>query len=168
MPRFVIQKHAASRLHYDFRLEMGGVFRSWAIPKGPSLDPRQKRLAVPVEDHPLGWGAFEGVIDDGYGAGTVIVWDRGEYKNVTEQDGRRVSMNRAFVAGHMTLELDGNKLRGGFALMRMSGRDDGDWLLIKRRDEYANSTDILAKRPESVLSGRTIEEIEDRSHRHAA
>src|SRR5207237_9583133 len=113
MPRFVVQKHAASRLHYDFRLQVGSVYRSWAIPKGPSLDPHEKRLAVEVEDHSLGWGGFEGVIEEGYGAGTVIVWDRGTYRNVTEQDGKPVRMDRALADGHVSLWLEGEKLRGG-------------------------------------------------------
>src|SRR5438874_13063671 len=131
MPRFAIQQHAASRLHYDFRLQVGGVYRSWAIPKGPSLDPREKRLAVEVEDHWLGWGRFEGVIEDGYGAGTVIVWDRGAYRNVSERDGKPVRMDRALTDGRVSLWLDGEKLRGGFVLMRMAGKSGGEWLLIK-------------------------------------
>ena len=111
--RFVIQKHAARRLHYDFRLEVEGVYRSWAVPKGPSMNPRDKRLAVAVEDHPLSWGNFEGVIAAGYGAGTVQIWDRGAYRNRTERDGEPVDMVEALAAGHATFELTGQKLRGG-------------------------------------------------------
>jgi DNA ligase D-like protein (predicted 3'-phosphoesterase) len=120
MPTFVIQKHAASTLHYDFRLEVAGTLKSWAVPKGPSTDPREKRLAVPVEDHPLGWGDFEGVISEGhYGAGAVIVWDRGTYRNETVKDGEPVPMERALEEGHATFWLEGEKLRGGYALTRV-------------------------------------------------
>jgi len=124
--RFVIHKHDASRLHYDLRLEEGGVFRSWALPKGPSLEPGEKHLAVQVEDHPLDYGDFEGVIPEGYGAGTVMIWDRGEWRVTGKHD-----------AGQIDLELDGDKLKGAWTLKRMQGRErDGkQWLLIKRHDE---------------------------------
>jgi DNA ligase D-like protein (predicted 3'-phosphoesterase) len=118
---FVIQKHDASTLHYDFRLEVGRVLRSWAVPKGPSTNPRDKRLAMAVEDHSLGYARFEGVIESGYGAGTVIVWDIGTYENLTERDGRTVPMSRALKDGHAVFELHGEKLRGGYALTRVSG-----------------------------------------------
>jgi DNA ligase D-like protein (predicted 3'-phosphoesterase) len=150
----VIQKHAATRLHYDFRLEVDGALKSWAVPKGPSLDPRERRLAVEVEDHPLSWGDFEGVIGEGqYGAGAVIVWDAGEYRNLD----RDRSMADALRAGHARFWLDGRKLRGGWSLQRMRNRD---WLLIKRRDEGADARRRpTSTQPESVLSGRTVEQV---------
>jgi DNA ligase D-like protein (predicted 3'-phosphoesterase) len=152
VPRFVIQQHDASSMHYDFRLEVAGKYRSWAVPKGPSLDPRDKRLAMEVDDHALSWGEFEGVIpDDSYGAGPVIVWDRGSYRNLREEP-----MEEALDAGHASFWLDGEKLRGGWSLRRIDGRR---WLLVKRRDEEADSGDPVAERPESVKSGRTIEEL---------
>jgi bifunctional non-homologous end joining protein LigD len=155
MAVFVVQKHAASRLHYDFRLEVDGVLRSWAVPKGPSLDPAHKRLAVEVEDHPLSWGDFEGRIGSGYGAGTVIVWDRGTWEPIGDRP-----FADALKAGHASFELHGEKLRGGFTLRRMEDGAKPQWLLIKRRDEHACSgCDIVAERPESALSGRTIEEV---------
>jgi bifunctional non-homologous end joining protein LigD len=158
--RYVIQKHAATRLHYDFRLELDGVLKSWAVPKGPSLDPAEKRLAVHVEDHPLEYGGFEGVIPKGqYGGGTVVVWDRGTW--VPEGDPAR-----AYAEGKLKFQLQGEKLRGGWTLVRMHGSragDDGEnWLLIKERDEEArpgSGDAIVVERPESVLSGKTIEEI---------
>jgi len=159
---FVVQKHAARRLHYDFRLEMEGVLRSWAIPKGPSLNPGDKRLAVMVEDHPLEYGDFEGVIPQGnYGAGSVIVWDRGEYQTL-DPAGDAV---RGVRDGKLDIALNGFKLRGAFTLVQIRGRQKGDsgdkrqWLLIKKRDEYANEEDVLALHPRSVLSGLTVEQI---------
>ena len=154
MPAFVIQKHEATRLHYDFRLEVDGVLRSWAVPRGPSLNPRDKRLAVEVEDHPLDWGGFEGVISAGYGAGTVIVWDRGTYEPLGE-----LPMARALAEGHASFELRGAKLRGGWTLRRTHRGDKPQWLLIKRRDQEASEEDVVATRPESVDSGRTLEEV---------
>jgi DNA ligase D-like protein (predicted 3'-phosphoesterase) len=152
LPRFVIQQHHATSRHFDFRLEVAGTFRSWAVPKGPSMDPRDKRLAMEVDDHALSWGDFEGVIPKGqYGAGPVIVWDRGTYENLREE-----SMEDALGAGHASFRLDGQKLEGGWSLRRVDGRR---WLLVKRRDEQADSGDPVAERPESVVSGRTIEEL---------
>jgi DNA ligase D-like protein (predicted 3'-phosphoesterase) len=155
-PIFVIQKHAASSLHYDFRLEVRGVLRSWAIPKGPSTDPREKRLAVEVEDHPLSWGEFEGVIGSGYGAGTVIVWDRGPYRNLGE-----VPLDEALDAGRASFWLEGRKLRGGYTLTRTRmGGGKPQWLLIKRRDDGADARRRpVSTQPESVISGRTIEDV---------
>ncbi|HKV53966.1 MAG TPA: DNA ligase D [Candidatus Binataceae bacterium] len=166
---FVVQKHAARRLHYDFRLGMEGVLRSWAIPKGPSLSPRERRLAVMVEDHPVEYGDFEGSIPQGnYGAGAVIVWDRGEYR-VIDPPGQ--SAADAVRAGKLDLEMHGFKLRGAFTLVRTRGmpgpaRSDPkeQWLLIKKRDEYASEDDRLAEdHPRSVLSGLTIDEMREAS-----
>ena len=154
-PKFVIQQHAATSLHYDFRLEVDGVFRSWAVPKGPSTDPRDKRLAMEVEDHRLSWGDFEGVIARGYGKGAVIVWDRGRYRNLN--DG---SMGEALDAGHASFFLEGKKLRGGWTLRRIRGGDKPQWLLIKRRDEEADARRRpTSTQPKSVVSGRTIEQV---------
>ena len=160
-PTFVIQKHAATSLHYDFRLEVDGVLRSWAVPKGPSTDPRDKRLAMEVEDHPLSWGSFEGVIPRGsYGAGAVIVWDAGTYENVSERDGERIAMDDALRAGHASFRLDGHKLRGGWTLRRIRGGEKPQWLLIKRRDADDDARRRpVSTQPESVVSGRTIEEV---------
>ena len=159
---FVIQKHAASRLHYDFRLEMEGVLRSWAVPKGPSLDPGEKRLAVHVEDHPLDYGGFEGIIPKGqYGGGTVLLWDRGTW--TPEEEGDPVA---AYRKGKLKFRLDGEKLHGGWTLVRMHGRQGGDngenWLLIKENDDTArpgSGDAIVQERPESVESGQSLEEI---------
>jgi len=161
---FVVQKHDASRLHYDFRLEIDGVLVSWAVPKGPSMNPADKRLAVMTEDHPLEYADFEGVIPAGqYGAGTVMVWDKGTYK--PEDD---VPPNEQLARGKINVLLHGKKLRGGFTLLRAGkGLTDSSgkqrWLLIKQRDGYADdSWDI--ERPEldgSVLTGRTLNEIEE-------
>ena len=157
--RFVVQKHDARRLHYDFRLESGGVLVSWAVPKGPSYDPGAKRLAVHVEDHPLDYEEFEGVIPEAqYGAGTVIVWDRGTYRNLTEKRGRAVPVEEAVRAGHLSIWLDGTKLKGGWSLSRTRGYGDGDnWLLIKKSDDHADpARDVTADEPRSVKSGRDL------------
>jgi DNA ligase D-like protein (predicted 3'-phosphoesterase) len=155
VPSFVIQKHDASSLHYDFRLEVGGVLRSWAVPKGPSTDPRDKRLAMEVDDHPLSWGGFEGVIESGYGAGRVIVWDRGSYRALTDGD-----FGAALDAGHASFWLEGRKLRGGWSLRRIRAGAKPQWLLVKRRDEEADARRRpTSTQPESVVSGRRIEEL---------
>jgi DNA ligase D-like protein (predicted 3'-phosphoesterase) len=161
-PLFVVQKHQATALHYDFRLEVRGVLKSWAVPKGPSLDPRQKRLAMPTEDHPMGYANFEGVIPEGeYGAGPVIVWDRGTWRNLTERDGEPLEPEAALEAGHLKLWLEGEKLRGGFTLQRIGTDGRSRWLLIKLRDEGADARKKpVRSRPESVISGRTLEELE--------
>jgi DNA ligase D-like protein (predicted 3'-phosphoesterase) len=160
-PRFVVQQHDATRLHYDFRLEAGGVLKSWAIPKGPSLNPKDKRLAIQTEDHPLDYADFEGVIPAGeYGAGAVIVWDRGTYRNLTELDGREVPIEQAIEAGHVKFWLEGEKLRGGFALTRVGGGKKPWWLLVKMVDEAADPhRDPVTEEPRSVISGKTIEEL---------
>src|SRR3954465_4237165 len=155
-PRFVIQKHDAATLHYDFRLEVDGTLRSWAVPKGPSTDPREKRLAVEVEDHPLEYADFEGVIGAGYGSGAVIVWDAGTYRNLDEER----SIAEALDAGHAKVWLDGEKLRGGWTLHRTNAGAKPQWLLIKRRDEGADARrNPQSTQPESVKTGRTVEEV---------
>jgi DNA ligase D-like protein (predicted 3'-phosphoesterase) len=157
---FVIQKHAARSLHYDVRFEVDGVLVSWAVPKGPSYDPKVKRLAVHVEDHPLDYRTFEGSIPGGeYGSGSVIVWDAGTYRNITEHDGKPVPPRQAVEAGHLSVWMEGDKLRGGWALTR-TGDGDKNWIMVKRRDETADpSRDVVSDAPASVLSGRGIEEI---------
>jgi DNA ligase D-like protein (predicted 3'-phosphoesterase) len=160
-PVFVVQQHAARALHYDFRLETGGVLKSWAVPKGPSVKPKDKRLAMPTEDHPLEYATFEGVIPDGeYGAGRMIVWDTGTYRNVSDREGTPVPMEDALRAGRVRLWLDGKKLHGGYALTRIGKGRATRWLLVKKDDEFAEARrDVLRSAPESVLSGRTIDEI---------
>jgi DNA ligase D-like protein (predicted 3'-phosphoesterase) len=148
---FVVQEHQATAHHYDLRLEVGGVMRSWAVPKGPSLDPAAKRLAVQVEDHGLAHNDFEGALGDG----GVIVWDRGTY-----EQGGRVAWPEALERGHAVFVLHGEKLRGGFALQRTRQGAKPQWLLIKRRDDDARpGSDVVAERPESVVSGRTLDEL---------
>jgi len=155
---FVIQKHAATRLHYDFRLEMEGVLKSWAVPKGPSLDPKDKRLAMMTEDHPVEYGGFEGIIPKGqYGGGTVLLWDRGTWEPIEDP-------HAGLRKGNLKFRLNGEKLQGGFALVKIKGRDARDsektWLLIKEKDEFVRpGYDITEARPESVATGRTLEQI---------
>ena len=160
-PAFVIQKHHASSLHYDFRLEVAGVLKSWAVPKGPSTDPRDRRLAMEVEDHPLDYASFEGVIEEGsYGAGPVIVWDTGTYRNVSERRGEEIPIEQALREGHLSVWLEGQKLRGGWSLRRIRDGAKPQWLLVKRRDAGADARRRpTSTQPESVLSGRTIEEL---------
>ena len=155
---FVIQKHLASHLHYDFRLEWNGVLLSWAVPKGPSLDPSIKRLAMRVEDHPIEYSDFEGVIPEGeYGAGTVMVWDKGTWvPDVPDVD-------TALQKGELKFTLQGKKLEGAWVLVRTpgygSGRKPSSWLLIKHRDQYATKRDILVEQPYSVLTHRLLAQI---------
>lgn len=160
---FVVQKHHASRLHYDFRLEMGGVLKSWAIPKGPSLNPADKRLAMMVEDHPYGYKDFEGVIPKGnYGAGTVIVWDEGTYIPIggaKDKQTQEKSLLKQLKAGSLKIELLGKKLKGEFALVKTKGMAENAWLLIKHKDKYASQTDIT-KKDKSVLSQKTIDSMD--------
>jgi bifunctional non-homologous end joining protein LigD len=159
---FVVQKHAARRLHYDVRLEMDGVLKSWAVPKGPALKVEEKRLAVHVEDHPVEYADFEGIIPEGnYGAGAVIVWDRGWYRLV--KDGAPAEQLRA---GRLEVELFGVKLRGRWTLARMGGKTT-EWLLLKKADRFAGADEPVEKFPESVLSGLTVEEIREGSTRVA-
>ncbi len=159
---FVIQKHAASRLHYDFRLEMKGVLKSWAVPKGPSLNPADKRLAMMVEDHPYDYKNFEGIIPKGnYGAGTVIVWDEGTY-TALDVAGSKAEQEKQLLkqlkAGSIKIKMTGTKLKGEFALVKIKSKDDNAWLLIKHKDRYAKETDITQK-DKSVLSGKTLEKV---------
>jgi DNA ligase D-like protein (predicted 3'-phosphoesterase) len=162
-PIFVIQKHDASHLHYDFRLEIDGVLKSWAVPKGPSTDPHEKRLAVETEDHPMEYATFEGVIPEGnYGAGPVIVWDHGTFSNIKEKDGKVVPLSQSYKNGQIEVDLHGKKLQGGYALIRtaMDKNDKKQWLLIKMRDQYADARrNPVNTQPESVISGKTIEEV---------
>jgi bifunctional non-homologous end joining protein LigD len=147
-PEFVVQKHRASRLHYDFRLEHDGVMLSWAVPKGPSLDPSQKRFAMETEDHPIEYNQFEGVIPEGeYGAGTVMIWDRGMWEPEVED------IDLALAKGDLKFTLYGKKLRGSWVLVRMRQRQ---WLLIKHRDEVASTVDITTAKPRSAASRRTL------------
>src|SRR6476659_4880141 len=157
--RFVVQKHAASRLHYDFRLEHDGTLKSWAVPKGPSFDPTVKSLAVQVEDHPIDYASFEGLIPQGeYGGGTVMVWDQGTWEP-------EVDAEKGLKQGKLKFRLHGTKLSGSWALVRMGGRagDGGkNWLLIKHHDEESKPAakfDVLKREPKSVLSGRDMETI---------
>jgi DNA ligase D-like protein (predicted 3'-phosphoesterase) len=163
-PLFVIQKHEASNLHYDLRLEMDGVLKSWAVPKGPSTDPREKRLAVPTEDHPLEYADFEGVIpEDEYGAGTVLVWDTGPYRNLRmEKDDDVQSMAESYADGKIEVWLEGRKIKGGYALIR-TGNDER-WLLVKMDDDEADARrNPVSTEPKSVLSGWTIEQIAEKA-----
>lgn len=161
--RFVIQKHNASHLHYDFRLEMKGVLKSWAVPKGPSTDPKTKRLAVMVEDHPYDYRLFEGLIPKGeYGAGTVIIWDEGTYEPIEEIKGKKEQekyLLKQLKDGSIKIRLHGQKLRGEFALVKTHGMAENGWLLIKHKDEFAAASDIT-REDRSVLSGLTIEDME--------
>ena len=160
--RFVIQKHDASRLHYDFRLEIDGALVSWAVPKGPSTDPRDKRLAIQTEDHPLAYATFEGVIPEGeYGAGTVMVWDRGAYRNLRAGKGKdSIGMPRALAQGMIEVSLRGKKLHGGYALKRTDKGKKPRWLLIKMDDGKADARRKPVKSEvRSAKSGRTMKEI---------
>ena len=160
--RFIVQKHAATRLHYDLRLEHDGVFKSWAVTKGPSCDPRDKRLAVEVEDHPLEYGDFEGTIPKGeYGGGTVMLWDRGFWM----PDKETADVGAGLRKGELKFTVAGDKLKGGWVLVRMKSREGdrskrNNWLLIKHRDEFAcEDADALLAEDRSVASGRTMDEI---------
>ncbi len=157
---FVVQKHQASRLHYDFRLELDGVLKSWAVPKGPSLNPKEKRLALMVEDHHMEYRTFEGAIAEGsYGAGEVIVWDQGSYRPLAGktkeamQEQVRVQLNRR----ELRFLLFGEKLRGEFSLIRQPRLGDNAWLLLKKRDQYASDADVTMQE-RSVLSGKRLGE----------
>ena len=162
-PIFVVQKHDASHLHYDFRLEISGVLKSWAVPKGPSADSKVKRLAMPTEDHPFDYAGFEGNIPEGnYGAGTVMVWDTGTYSNLREAKpagGGQATMDKAVTEGKIEVRLDGKKLKGNYALIR-TGLQGKGWLLFKMKDEFDRpGYDIAVEEPDSALTGRSLDEI---------
>jgi DNA ligase D-like protein (predicted 3'-phosphoesterase) len=168
--RFVIQEHDASTHHYDFRLEVDGVLKSWAVPKGPSTDPSEKRLAVPTEDHPLDYVDFEGVIPEGeYGAGPVIVWDAGTWEDLKkDDDGNPMPLADQLADGHATFRLHGEKISGGYALIRtdMDGADEERWLLIKMDDDEADARrNPTSTEPKSVKTGRTIDEVREQEGR---
>jgi bifunctional non-homologous end joining protein LigD len=164
--RFVIQKHAASHLHFDFRLELDGVMKSWAVPKGPSYDPSVRRLAMEVEDHPIEYNTFEGTIPKGeYGGGTVMLWDRGTYE--PEGGGGAEALRDGYERGDLKIVMHGKRMKGGWVLVRMR-REAGraQWLLIKHRDELADPDyDVVEEAVTSVASGRTMEEIASRKGR---
>ncbi len=162
--RFVVQRHDASTLHFDFRLQVGDVLVSWSVPKGPSLDPSDKRLAVRTEDHPLEYAEFEGEIAEGqYGAGTVVVWDNGTYRNLTEREGERIPMSEGIRDGHLVVWLEGHKITGAYALTRAKLHDGEQWLLVKKDDDGADRRrKPTTSQPESVLTGRTNEELATR------
>jgi DNA ligase D-like protein (predicted 3'-phosphoesterase) len=161
-PRFVVHAHDATSMHYDVRLEAAGVLFSWAVPKGPSTDPRVKRLAMRTEDHPVAYIGFEGVIPEGqYGAGPVIVWDAGAYRNVTEHDGKPVSVERGMRRGHVAVWLEGEKLQGGYAFTRTGPPGDRErWIMVKMKDEKADARrNPVRTQTRSVVSGRTLREV---------
>src|SRR6478672_11576830 len=164
--RFVIQKHAASHLHFDLRLELDGVMKSWAVPKGPSTDPSVKRLSMQVEDHPIDYNTFEGTIPKGeYGGGTVMLWDRGTYAPDESSGDDEPDVREMYKRGNLKITFFGERMRGSYALVRMKYSRDGQssakpqWLLIKHRDDFASTDDIVADNMTSVDSGRTMEEI---------
>lgn len=162
-PIFVVQKHQASHLHYDFRLEMEGVLKSWAVPKGPSYSPEVRRLAMMTEDHPYDYASFEGVIPAGnYGAGNVIIWDEGTWSFLGPGEDPVAAVRK----GKLTFSLEGKKLHGEWALVRMGGNKGkgNEWLLLKHRDEWATSeVDVTSAAPLSVVSGRSVEEVDPAS-----
>jgi bifunctional non-homologous end joining protein LigD len=161
---FVIQKHEASHLHYDFRLELDGVMKSWAVPKGPSYDPGVRRLAMEVEDHPISYNTFEGTIPAGeYGGGTVMLWDRGTYE--ADDGGGADSLRRGYDRGDLKITMHGERLRGGWVLVRMNRPGRAQWLLIKHRDETADpGLDITKKHVKSVVTKRTMKQIAGGDH----
>ncbi len=165
---FVVQKHSARRLHYDLRLEVDGVLKSWAVPRGPSLDPTQKRLAAMVEDHPVDYGSFEGIIPKGeYGAGEVIVWDNGTYSPdeggnflFTDRNAAQAEMRHGLDAGKISFFLRGQKLKGSWTLVKVRSREK-DWLLIKHQDEFARADRDILSEECSALTGRTIADVKE-------
>jgi len=163
-PLFVIQEHDASTHHFDLRLEIDGVLKSWSVPKGPATDPSDKRLAIPTEDHPLEYADFEGVIpEDEYGGGTVLLWDRGPYRNLrAEKDDDGATMPESYDDGKIEVWVEGSKVIGGYALVRTGSKDDDDarWLLIKMDDDETDARrNPTATEPESVASGRDLDDI---------
>ena len=163
---FVIQKHDASNLHFDFRIEVEGVLKSWAVPKGPSTDPKQRRLAMPTEDHPLDYANFEGIIpEDQYGGGTVMVWDAGTYRNINEdKKGNKVPVDKSIKKGEVKVSLDGKKIQGGYALIKTGKGKDPKWMLVKMKDDYADARrNPVSTQNKSVLTGRTMNQIRKES-----
>lgn len=160
-PIFVIQKHDAQNLHYDFRLEIDGVLKSWAVPKGPSTDTAETRLAIPTEDHPLAYADFEGVIpEDQYGGGTVMVWDTGPIRNLRADKDEPMTLAESYADGKVEVWLEGEKLQGGYALIRTGDGDDARWLLKKMDDDEADARrNPTSTQNASVLTGRTMDEI---------
>ena len=161
-PVFVIQKHDASHLHYDFRIEVDGVLKSWAVPKGPSTDPQVKRLAVPTEDHPLAYADFEGTIPkNSYGGGTVLIWDKGNFENLKKnKKGQPIPLADCLENGHVTIRLFGRKLSGGYSLIRTGKKKDERWLLVKINDEDADARrNPVSTESRSVVSGEEIADI---------
>lgn len=157
-PIFVIQQHHARQMHYDFRIEVEGVLKSWAIPKGPSTDPSTKRLAAQTEDHPLDYATFEGIIPEGYGAGTVIVWDKGTYNNLTEKKGKIIPISEGIKNGHIKIKLHGKKLKGAYALTKFR---NNNWLFVKVDDEYADARrNPVSTEPKSIISEKTIKMLD--------
>ena len=163
-PVFVIHQHDATSMHYDFRIEVKNALASWAVPKGLSTDPRDKRLAIRTADHDLDYADFEGVIPPSeYGAGTVLLWDTGHYENKTAEDGDSVDILDALDRGHAVICLHGKKLSGGYVLQRMKGGDNEQWLIIKTDDDAADARrNPVSTQPESVKSGKTIEQLAPR------
>lgn len=163
-PIFVIQKHDATNLHYDFRLEIDNTLKSWSVPKGPSTDPSVKRMAIPTEDHPMAYADFEGTIPkDQYGGGTVMIWDKGTIEsNKHDEDGNLISLEDSFKAGSIEVTLHGKKLQGGYNLIKMKGGNmKGNWLLMKQDDEHADARrKPVSTQSKSVVSGRSLKEIE--------
>ncbi len=166
MPRkksfaYVMQKHDASTLHFDFRLQIGDVMKSWAVPKGPSLDPAVRRLAIQVEDHPMSYNDFEGTIEEGYGAGTVMLWDRGTFDYAGDEGDAAKALIRDHDAGELHFELKGERLKGEWTLVRTRRVGNAtQWLLMKRKDAYADKgSDVVEEHQTSVVSGRTMDEI---------
>lgn len=164
-PLFVIQKHDATNLHYDFRLEIDGTLKSWAVPKGPSTDPSVKRMAIPTEDHPIAYAEFEGTIPEGqYGGGTVMVWDRGSFRNLKKDDkDKPISLEKSYEMGTLEVFLHGEKIKGGYALIKMKSREmRGNWLLIKMDDPEADARrNPTSTQNKSVLTGRTLHQIKN-------
>ncbi len=160
---FVIQKHDATNLHYDFRLEIDGTLKSWSVPKGPSTDPSVKRMAIPTEDHPMEYANFEGTIPQGqYGGGTVMIWDNGTFENIKKtEEGDPISLSEAYKMGSLEFILKGKKLEGGYALVKMKGgKMKGNWLLIKMDDEFADARrNPTSTQNKSVSTGRTMKQI---------
>jgi DNA ligase D-like protein (predicted 3'-phosphoesterase) len=166
-PHYVIQKHDARNLHYDFRIAVGEVLKSWAVPKGISTDKSEKRLAIRTEDHPLEYANFEGVIPENeYGGGTVMIWDRGKYKNITEKNGKKIDLSDAIDKGHFLIWIEGEKIKGGYAMTRIRKKDKEQWLLVKMDDEHADARrNPVSTAPDSVISGDSLEEIRKKAEK---